>query len=59
MSIAWHVAALSRQKRLPSLRSLMIRKAKEKPPTMAQQRAVLTILSAQMGIPLRKRVTHG
>jgi hypothetical protein len=54
MSIAWHVAALSRQKKLPELKRLLT-KRKERPPSLEQQRGVLHVLSAQYGLPLVTR----
>jgi hypothetical protein len=54
MSIAWHVAALGRQKKLPDLKRLLT-KRKERPPSIEQQKAVLHVLSAQYGIPLKTR----
>lgn len=55
---AWHTVrlwAITRPKgKLPSLKETLALRKPKKPPTLTQQRAVLDILSAQMGIPLRK-----
>lgn len=55
--LAWHVAALMRQEKLPRLESLLIRRP-QKPSTrkeyLAAQRSMLKALSDRYGIPLRK-----
>lgn len=53
LALAWHIEALHRQKQLPEL-SRLLRRHQRRPQTIAEQRGVLEMLSAQMGIPLRK-----
>lgn len=53
VALAWHIAALERQEKLPDLKALLSRRQRSKPQTLHQQRATLHVLSAQMGIPLR------
>ena len=48
--LAWHVASLGRVEKLPRLDTLLIRP----PQTVAEQRAVVEALSAQLGIRTRK-----
>jgi hypothetical protein len=54
ISLAWHVAALERQKKLPALKTLLAKGGRERVQTVAEQRDMLHMLSAQYGIPLRK-----
>jgi hypothetical protein len=54
MSLAWHVEAMRRQKKLPALRTLLLRARAATPQTVGQMRAALSVLSAQYGIPMRK-----
>jgi len=56
---AWHVEMLHRQKKVPPLESLLRAKRAARAPTRDQQLAVMHILSAQMGIPLRKVSRRG
>jgi len=58
MQLAWHVAALSRQPRLPPLRRLLARRHAARQ-TRAEVRTVLGELSQQYGIPLRVRRVPG
>lgn len=55
--LAWHVAAFQRQKKIPGLKDLLKRAetsaAPQKPPTMAQQKAQLVMLSEYLGRSLR------
>jgi hypothetical protein len=53
ISLAWHMAALERQKKLPALKSLLGRGG-DRRQTVAEQRNVLHMLSEQYNIPLRK-----
>jgi hypothetical protein len=55
--MAWHVEALSRQKKMPTLESLL-RKKSSAAQSVSQMRDVLATLSKQYGIPL-KQVAHG
>lgn len=52
MALAWHVAALSRAKKLPELRTLLSKA--RRPQTVDEQKSMLNILSQQYGIPLRR-----
>lgn len=52
-SLAWRVAALMRQKKLPALQSLLI-SAKKRKQTAGEMAAVLHTLSGQFGGPVRK-----
>jgi hypothetical protein len=58
IALAWHIEALRRTKKLPALRTLL-KETAQRPQTLAQQKAVIHILSAQMGIPLRKVSRRG
>lgn len=61
MSLAWHIAALHRQKKLPSLKSLLAKQPRQRQ-NPKQLRSALTLMSAQLGIPLRrasKKVIRG
>lgn len=53
VALAWRTAALMRQKRLPSLKSLLIAPKKQKQ-TIEEQRAALEVLSQQFGGAIRK-----
>ena len=56
MTIAWTIAALERQKKLPTLASLTApARTRAAQPSIESQKAVLHVLSAQYGIPLRTR----
>lgn len=52
MSMAWHVAALSRQEKLPELKRLLSTGTAKQ--TRAEQLSVMQQLSARFGIPLQK-----
>lgn len=52
--VAYSIAALSRAKKLPDLRVLLARNKRRKQ-TVSEQKSMLHILSAQYGIPLRRR----
>jgi hypothetical protein len=52
ISLAWHVAALSRTKKFPELRTLL--KKRNRPQSVPEQKAMLHILSEQYGIPLKR-----
>ena len=52
MALAWHVAAFSRQEKLPPLRRFLT--VAHRPQTRREQRSVLENLSTQYGIPLRR-----
>ena len=54
LTLAWHIAALSRQKRLPELTDLLNSGSRRKIQTPAEQRAWLHMLSEYIGVPLRK-----
>jgi hypothetical protein len=58
MQLAWHVAALSRQPRLPPLRRLLARRHVAGQ-TRGEVRTALSALSQQYGIPLRVRRVPG
>lgn len=49
---AWYTAALSRAEKMPKLASLLDGGPRRQ--TVDEQRAMLEVLSAQYGIPLRK-----
>ena len=51
--LAWHVEAIHRQKKLPPLEELL--KVRRRSQTVQEQRAMLSILSQQVGSPLRTR----
>jgi hypothetical protein len=53
LSLAWHIEAMQRQKKLPSLITLL--SEREPGQTVGQQKAMLTMLSEQYGFPLRTR----
>jgi hypothetical protein len=55
VTLAWRIAALDRYKTLPKLETLLKRTGRQ---TAAEQRGMLTLLSAQYGIPLRQRKPH-
>lgn len=52
MRLAWHMAALQRQERLPELKTLCIVRPRRQTPD--EQRLVLETLSARFGIPLQR-----
>ena len=52
VSLAWHVEALHRQKTLRPLAELLAPQGNRQ--SAAQQKAVLTVLSEQYGLPMRK-----
>lgn len=54
VSIAWHMAALQRQKKLPALKTLLRQGERGEQQTASQHRAALAVLSEQYGLPLRK-----
>jgi len=58
MRLAWTIEGLRRQKKLPALKSLLT-KRRARTQTVHEQRAMLEILSAQYGIPLRKAKPRG
>jgi hypothetical protein len=58
ITIAYHVALLSRQKRLPDLKRLQARRRAGRQ-TPREQRLVLAELSEQFGIPVRVRRVPG
>lgn len=58
ITIAYHVALLSRQKRLPDLKRLQARRRTGRQ-TAREQRLVLAELSEQFGIPVRVRRVPG
>lgn len=51
LSLAWHTAALSRQQKLPDLRTLLLSSAQASP---EQQRSVLHLLAERCGVKMRK-----
>jgi len=55
VSLAWHVAALMRQEKLPTLKSLVM--ASGSAPKGVALKAQLQSLSEHLGIPMRKRNT--
>lgn len=55
MSLAWHIAALSRQEKLPDLRKLLEASvASGRKPTHVEQLSYLQQLSARYGIELQR-----
>jgi GAF domain-containing protein len=55
MVLAWHVAALERQTKLPGLKTLLHEaRPKDGKQKNAHQRAVMQQLSAQLGIEIRR-----
>lgn len=58
MTMAWVIAALHRQKKLPELKTLL-RKRQDKPQTVGQLKAMFHQLSERYGIPLRKAKPRG
>lgn len=62
MSLAWHIAALNRtpqKKKLPSLRSLMIRERAKVPQSWQQQLAIAKQWTLMMGGTIDKRTRLG
>jgi hypothetical protein len=55
MVLAWTIAALGRQTKLPKVETLFVTHI-SRPPTVAGQRAQLALLSERYGIPLRKGI---
>lgn len=53
--LAWHIAALSRIKRMPKLDRMMLRPTKEKPQTWEQQLQIVMQLNAAFGGKVVKR----
>lgn len=53
LAMAWHVAALSRQPKLPALADLL-KHTQSRRQTVGQQRVMLQMLSERLGIPLRR-----
>jgi hypothetical protein len=59
MTLAWTIAGLSRQKKLPNLKTLLA-KRKPRPQTAGEMRTILHMLAGQYGGRLRKaRVPRG
>jgi len=54
ITLAWHVEALHRQKKLPSLKTLVRRVGVSVRQSAVQMRSALSVMSAQYGIPIRK-----
>lgn len=52
MRIAWHMAAFSRQKRLPPFKNVLARRRREQ--SVSEQQGVLEQLSEQYRIPLKR-----
>ena len=55
VALAWRVAALSRQEKLPKLETLLSQRSPRQ--TAREQRGQLQVLSEMYGIPLRKAKT--
>ena len=53
VSLAWHVEAMHRQQRLPSLASLL--KRQDRPQGIQEQRVMLEAISQTYGLPLQRR----
>lgn len=56
ISHAWHVAAFSRQDKLPRLETLLVSKSqpsRQQTQTVSEQRTMLEALSQMIGVPLR------
>jgi hypothetical protein len=54
LSFAWHIAALSRQEKLPSLRKVLSRPSEQKQ-TPEQMRAQVRVVSEQFGLRLKTK----
>jgi hypothetical protein len=52
--LAWHIAALHRQKRLPSRESLLSTSGSKAPQSHEQMESALQMLSRQYGIPIKR-----
>lgn len=52
ITLAWHIEALRRTDKLPSLKNVLSQRVRRQTPR--QMRAALNTLSEQYGIPLRK-----
>ncbi len=51
---AWHVALFSRQEKLPSLDRVLTSMHGKRPQTVQQQRTVMDMLSAKLGVPVKR-----
>lgn len=49
MSLAWHIAALMRQKKLPKLEKLLHRQRSNKPQTPEEMLSIVKMLNAASG----------
>ena len=54
MTLAWHVAALSKRDKVPRLETLLTKRQRPVQ-TVREQRAMLDILAQQYGLTVRKR----
>jgi hypothetical protein len=59
MTLAWQMANLTRAKKLPDLRRLLIAAPNEKAQSFTEQRTMLETLSARYGGKVRKVTLHG
>lgn len=55
MSLAWHIAALPRQKRFPKLDKLLVRRKPKKPQTWEQMKTIAMMFNAMHGGEFRTK----